>query len=583
MTTRERYFNLLKSWCDSLLRRQLHDSALPSLDGSLWCDACAGVHGRCYDAVYPLLYLADETGETRYLDAAKQLMRWSDNLRCDDGSYYNGHHNAWNGTTVFFAASLGRALLHHGHLLDDETKRQWDERLHSMGDWLHDQLNLSLSTNINYFVSNAGALALLGEYFHESRFTEKARYWADFALQFIGRDGLLFGEGTPMDCVTARGCRAVDIGYNVEESLPMLALCAKLLRDGRLLQAAQKSIHAHLAFMLPDGGWDNSFGSRNFKWSYWGSRTSDGFQEAAAILGNIDPLINYAAALNLGLYERCTHDGLLYGGPHYAAHGEPPCIHHSFCHAKALASVLDAQLPEPPPEIKLPEAPALRYFSEIDTWKLHCGDFFATVTGYDVDYVRGGHASGGTMSLLWHTKTGPLVASSMTQYSLREPHNMQLTRRKAMHRSLTPGIRTQDGYASHDDISAEIHCSETPDGLLCKVKARLCNIRFEPREEDAQCTLEYRITPRGVAISGKTGAENARFVLPLIGLAANGMSFTPGKLRYPSSTDAQIICRSGNLKTEPQAIFFLSGGFEAWEVVLEPDANGAFSCEITVM
>ena len=27
---------------------------------------------------------------------------------------------------------------------------------------------------------------------------------------------------------------------------------------------------------LPDGAWDNSFGTRNYKWSYRGSRTSDG-------------------------------------------------------------------------------------------------------------------------------------------------------------------------------------------------------------------------------------------------------------------------------------------------------------------
>ena len=25
-----------------------------------------------------------------------------------------------------------------------------------------------------------------------------------------------------------------------------------------------------------DGGWDNSFGTRNNKWTYWGNRTSDG-------------------------------------------------------------------------------------------------------------------------------------------------------------------------------------------------------------------------------------------------------------------------------------------------------------------
>ena len=36
------------------------------------------------------------------------------------------------------------------------------------------------------------------------------------------------------------------------------------------------SAKSHLAFLLPDGGLDNSMGSRSCKWTYWGSRTSDG-------------------------------------------------------------------------------------------------------------------------------------------------------------------------------------------------------------------------------------------------------------------------------------------------------------------
>lgn len=36
-------------------------------------------------------------------------------------------------------------------------------------------------------------------------------------------------------------------------------------------------MNTHLEFMLPDGAWDNSWGTRSFKWTYWGGRTSDGF------------------------------------------------------------------------------------------------------------------------------------------------------------------------------------------------------------------------------------------------------------------------------------------------------------------
>ena len=93
--------------------------------------------------------------------------------------------------------------------------------------------------------------------------------------------------------------------------------------------------------MLPDGGWDNSIGTRNFKWTYWGGRTSDGCQAALNHLGKDDVAFAESALRNLELYKACTHQGLLMGGPHYARHGEEPCIHHTFCHAKVLAEALD--------------------------------------------------------------------------------------------------------------------------------------------------------------------------------------------------------------------------------------------------
>ena len=49
------------------------------------------------------------------------------------------------------------------------------------------------------------------------------------------------------------------------------------MTDARLARlAVATSLRAHLEFMLPDGAWDNSWGTRNYKWTYWGSRTSDG-------------------------------------------------------------------------------------------------------------------------------------------------------------------------------------------------------------------------------------------------------------------------------------------------------------------
>ena len=38
------------------------------------CPACARMHGRIGDAVLPLMYLAEKTGNQKYLLGAKRLM-----------------------------------------------------------------------------------------------------------------------------------------------------------------------------------------------------------------------------------------------------------------------------------------------------------------------------------------------------------------------------------------------------------------------------------------------------------------------------------------------------------------------------
>ena len=82
-------FALLKDWCDGLLKLQIDMPGQDDFDGAILCPACKVIHGRCHDAVYPLLCMADRTGDDRYLTAAKKLFRWGGNMLCDDGSLYN--------------------------------------------------------------------------------------------------------------------------------------------------------------------------------------------------------------------------------------------------------------------------------------------------------------------------------------------------------------------------------------------------------------------------------------------------------------------------------------------------------------
>ncbi len=565
-------FSLLREWCDALIRLQIDMPGNSDFDGAFLCPACKVIHGRCHDAIYPMMCMADRTGDDKYLTAAKKLFRWGENMLCDDGGIYNDGQSTWNGITVFNAVALHDALLHHGHLLDGWTRAAWEARLQTMSDWLHTRLVVGMPTNINYFATNACAMALLGKYFHRADYTELAHSLLDYCLHHLTENMLFFGEGKPIDGRTPKGCTAIDVGgYNVEESLPSLCRAAMELGDDKALDAFKKSYRAHVEWMLPDGAWDNSVGTRTFKWTYWGSRTSDGCQEMLFRLGREDPVFAEAALRNLRLYETCTHDGLLFGGRDYFRHGERACSHHTFCHAKVLASVLDEGLYDFE-RVPLPSDTfqGMRHYPEMDTWRLAAGPWRADVTAYDFDYMTGGHASGGALSLLWHEKCGPVIASASVDYSMHEVHNQQLSLKKAEHRSVCPRIElTRNGkrWGQHYDFGATMTACEADGALRVHADAFLCDDRYHRMEGDGACALDYALTEDAMRVAGRVSKEvkdEAEYILPIV------------------AETARVRVEKGALKGEPEPMFNLNPGFMAKEYRVLPDENGEFEVVITV-
>lgn len=373
-------------------------------------------------------------------------------------------------------------------------------------------------SNINYYAAGAGALAVLGRDYDCPDWSAHADELAQFCLARISPEGLLCGEGKPIDAVTAKGCRPVDIGYNLEESLPGLLQYARARENTAVLAQVHELFRAHAAFLLPDGGMDNSFGTRNFKWTYWGSRTSEGGAYALAWLGQTDPALQSAAARELALWEKTTHGGLLTGGPDYAKRGQPgPGIHHAFSHAKALAELVDDGLtPQDTAPLPRETAAPLTAYPVLDTYLVHVGDWMATVTGYDFRYLKGGHVSGGTLSLLYHQNAGVLAASAMTRYSLYEAHNMQQSGALAAQGSLTP--RLQSGrFASCLDESAVLHAEENGDIVEITVQGYL---RDEDQTPAAPYRFAYRFARDGVRLTAEVAAGEAELLLPLTDSAA---------------------------------------------------------------
>ncbi|MBS1601840.1 MAG: hypothetical protein JST42_04175, partial [Bacteroidetes bacterium] len=333
---------LTETWAKKLLDLQVTDQSQSNDYGGIRCPTEHIVHGRVGDTIYPFLHMARRTGDHQYIDASVLLFRWmEDNVSQPDGSWLNERKDSWKGTTVFSAIALCEALHYHGELLDPSFRSAIEARLLKAGNFIYDTVNIDYG-NINYPLSASYAMSLLARLLDEPRFKERARLLSQKAFGFFSpRDNLIFGEGTPYYQPSPKGCFSVDLGYNVEETLPNLVLYALLNNDEELLQRLTLSLRTHMEFMLPDGGWDNSWGTRNYKWTWWGSRTSDGCQPAFALLAGRDPRFYRVALKNTELLQRCTIDGLLYGGPHYASHHIPPSVHHTFCHIKALTTILD--------------------------------------------------------------------------------------------------------------------------------------------------------------------------------------------------------------------------------------------------
>lgn len=588
--------DLLMKWGEGLLRLQVNDPALKGLHGGILCQACSSIHGRSGDAVLPMLYLYDRTRDKRFLDGASMLYDWMENnVSMPDGSWVNEVSvSDWKGTTVFGVITLAHALMQFEHLLDKDRTVQWKVRLQRAAQYVYDNFTIATG-NINYPISASYALALTGSYLGQPSFVEKGRQLAgEVMAYFTPEHRLIYGEGHPDPLRSRHGCYSIDLGYNVEESLPSLVLYARLMNDEALMDMLTVSLRSHAAFMLPDGGWDNSWGTRNFKWTWWGSRTSDGCQAAYALMAVKDPAFHTVALRNTQQLAACTHDGILYGGPHYHAHRILPCVHHTLGHSKALALLLShpdkswlrkqGDIPATLPRVS---AHGVQAFPEIRTWLAARGDWRATFTAYDVEYLmKGGHASGGALTLLYHLRVGTIIAAGMNRYQLVEPFNMQ--RDKAQHTTcLTPRFQVEQGntiYSTINDLDAT--AGHERDGAVSFV-SHLVDEDQRPVAGGGDCRLEYRMTDDVFSIRatcGYRGEGQVKYILPLI---CSGKE--PVKVMGPAAIEigkagGAVTVRSSKPLVQPEPgalearVFNFVPGFEAFVLeFMEPDLEVTIS------
>lgn len=542
-------YSLMQQWASGLLKLQVTDKSRADDYGGIWCPADKAVHGRVGDTIYPFFYLANKTKDSKYIDSSVLLYRWMEKrVSQPDGSWLNEPvKGSWKGTTVFAAIALAEAVKNHGGLMDLQFKNEITARLKKAGDYISANFNMDYG-NINYPITASYGLSLLGEILDVPQFKIRGRELAHQGLSFISkRDGFLYGEGDPLYQASKKGCFPVDLGYNVEESLPALVLYGLLTHDDEVLDAVTHMMQTHMQFMLPDGGWDNSWGTRNYKWTYWGSRTSDGCQSAYALMANRDARFYKVALKNTQLMHQCTKDGLLYGGPHYITHQVIPCVHHTFSHIKALTTILEYGDPKTKintDRLKLPreENYGGRFFPDIQTWLIAKGDFKATITGYDREYkkTKNGHATGGALTMLWHKKTGPLLVASMNQYQLYEAGNMQPDN-DPFSIPLTPRIELKlngSVYMNISDLDAIIDAKTENHQVIITTQAKLVDgDQQNPASGAINCMVTYYFSNDKITMKFSCDknqyADQVKIILPVIAKSIE-------KLRVISNHAVQI-------------------------------------------
>lgn len=518
-------------WCDAIISSQNVRTDDPALRGALDCPACGLLHGRIADIVWPMSWRYVRTGDVRYLDAANRAVEWSErNMLRAGGFYVNDQQSKWIYTTVFSQIAFGKTLLRLGDRLPSAAVVRWDSIFRRQSEFLIRHFaEPGNRPNVNYLAAFCEAMALAGKVTGESRFDEAGRRMSQRVLALFTPDGFLIGENNPVEAVSAdRHLPFIDIAYNLEESLPALSAAAEMGNDAALSAAVLKSARAHAAFMLPDGGMDAATGSRAIKWTYYGSRTSDGALPLWAWCAKRgEPWATRMIARTLGLLERCTSArGLLCGGPDYVAAGEPPCIHHTFTHVKALTDLLADPPPDSAAACPLPResAKGVSHIASMDVDLVSVGPWRATFSANDAPKGGGRRLAlgGGSLALLWHERLGPVAVGTPASFHYVEGHNMQDQRHDFVERCMTPRleVRTGDGaYSNLPDYGVRIRSRMEGESFVYEAQGTLTAANDERLLTNGTYRIEWLLEPDGLRIRAESSVP-AEFVLPVVARAA---------------------------------------------------------------
>jgi hypothetical protein len=261
-----------------------------------------------------------------------------------------------------------------------------------------------------------------------------------------------------------------------------------------------------------------------------------------------------------------------------------PCVHHTFCHAKSLAAVLDHKLllDEKQELATLPRSfeYGLKAFPEIDTWLVSHGMWRATVTGYDSMYYPSKlptmfHPTGGIISMLWHEKMGPVFAGSMPEYILVEPNNMQ-SDPNGRDDVLTPRIECWEHgkwFTQLYDLNAKIEAKPAGSGSIFAIHSELLNSAQErPDSGQVSCFTTLKLDGERIQFDFRVHADapcDAVFVFPVVASIYDPMQVVSDEQVWVKKEGGRLLvtCKHSRIQSaEPERIFNLIPGFSAYHL-----------------
>ncbi len=442
---------LLIRFCDRLLATQITDPADPDF-GALRCPSNNPephpTHSRAAEMVYPLAVAFERTGNEAYRRAAIPLGDWLVSIQQPTGAWGESWpgHDGWTGTTVQQLISLASAYPVFGDALTPGQRAAWLAAITRAAGFVHERWPMG---NINYWPAGAVALRLAAAVIADApgSWLEQADALIAATLDSVNADNLIVGEGG-----------GVDIGYNLSQSIGLLALYGRLTDDRALVDRAAEILEAHLPLVYPNGSIDNSWGTRSYKWTYEsGTKTAPGVYFSLALLADRDA--RFAAAEQRArdyLVRHSLADGWVTQGPHAIrrASAYPPCNYGTFARAQSLALALAHASPaverdarSSPAEPGAGAVPWFDYYPTVNVTVVRAANLVATVSAYgEVSKLpRELITRGGSVTNLWFDGFGAegfLQTSSVTNYRRQEAKHMP---DEGPLQPLTPRIEVRDG------------------------------------------------------------------------------------------------------------------------------------------